>query len=260
MLKLLISGCNGRMGRAVEEVCASEPEITITGGIDLLGPGEREFPIVSSPAGFRGEADVLVDFSAPAALEGLLEWGQTRRVPLVLCTTGYRPVQQEAIAQMARRIPIFRSANMSLGVNVLLDLVRRAAAVLGGDFDIEIVERHHSKKLDAPSGTALMLAGAAAEALPCPPSYVYERQSTRKSRDRREIGISSVRGGGIVGDHEVLFAGRNEVIELRHSALSREVFASGAVQAARFLTGVSEPGLYTMSDLVEWLGGPRASV
>ena len=250
MLKLLISGCNGRMGRAVEEVCASEPEITITGGIDLLGPGEREFPVVSSPAGFRGEADVLVDFSAPAALEGLLEWGQTRRVPLVLCTTGYRPVQQEAIAQTARRIPIFRSANMSLGINVLLDLVRRAAAVLGGDFDIEIVERHHSKKLDAPSGTALMLAEAAASALPYEPEYVYDRHSVRKPRDKREIGVSSLRGGTIVGDHTVVFAGRDEVIEISHHAASREVFAAGAVKAAKFLAGVDRPGLYDMSHLI----------
>lgn len=258
MLKLLISGCNGRMGRAVEEVCASDPEIAVAGGIDLLGPGEREFPVVSSPANFRGEAGVLVDFSSPSALEGLLELGQTRHIPLVLCTTGYSPEQLEAVEQAARHVPIFRSANMSLGVNVLLDLVRRAAAVLGGAYDIEIVERHHGRKLDAPSGTALMLAGAAAEALPYAPSYVYQRQSLRKSRDRREIGISSVRGGGIVGDHEVLFAGRNEILELRHSALSREVFASGAVQAARFLAGVSEPGLYAMPDLVEHLGIPRS--
>ena len=168
----------------------------------------------------------------------------------MLATTGYSEEQLEQVRQAAQSIPIFRSANMSLGINVLIDLVRRAAALLGEDFDIEIEERHHRRKLDAPSGTALMLAEAAAGALPYEPSLVYDRHSVRKPRDRREIGMSSLRGGTIVGDHTVVFAGRDEVIELTHRAASREVFAAGAVKAAKFLAGVDAPGLYDMSHLI----------
>lgn len=249
-MKLVISGCNGHMGRVVEEICAGEADIEVVAGIDLLGVGSGNYPIFSSPAEFTGEADTLIDFSSPAALEGLLELGRGRKLPLVLATTGYSDVQIAAISEAARQTPIFRSANMSLGINVLLELVRRASAVLGEGYDVEIVERHHNRKVDAPSGTALMIADAAAEALPYDPAYVYERQSVRKPRDKQDIGISSVRGGGIVGDHEIIFAGRDEVIEIKHSAMSREVFASGAVKAARFLAGVGAPGLYSMTDLV----------
>ena len=194
---------------------------------------------------------MVVDFSSPAALEGLLEFGMARHIPLVLATTGYSEEQLAAIDRAAAVIPIFRSANMSLGVNVLLELVRSAARALSEGYDLEIVERHHNKKVDAPSGTALMIADAAAEVLPYEPEYVYDRQSVRRARGKTEIGISSVRGGGIVGDHEVIFAGRDEVIELRHTAMSRDVFASGAVRAARFLASVEKPGLYSMSDLLK---------
>ncbi|MCI8477360.1 MAG: 4-hydroxy-tetrahydrodipicolinate reductase [Oscillospiraceae bacterium] len=249
-MKLIISGCNGHMGRVVASICAGEADLEVAAGIDLLGTSNSEFPVFSSPAEVTVQADALIDFSNPAALEGLLELGRTRRIPLVLATTGYSDTQLTAISSAANEVPIFRSANFSLGVNVLLDLVRRAAAVLGEHYDIELVERHHNRKVDAPSGTAFMIAEAAAEALPYRPEYVYDRQSVRKRRDRHEIGISSVRGGGIVGDHEVIFAGRDEVIEIKHSAMSREVFASGAVQAARFLSTVSKPGLYSMADLV----------
>lgn len=246
-MKLIISGCNGHMGRAVERICSSEADIEIAAGIDLLG-SLHKFPVYSSPSEWKGDADVLIDFSSPAALDGLLEFGCTRHIPLVLATTGYSDTQLTAIDAAAKRIPIFRSANMSFGVNVLLDLVRRASALLG-DYDIEIVERHHNRKVDAPSGTAFMIANAAAEALPSP-TYIYERQSIRRPREKNEIGISSIRGGGIVGEHEIIFAGQREVIELKHSAISREVFASGALQAARFLVCVSAPGLYSMSDLI----------
>ena len=250
MVRLIISGCNGRMGRVVESMCSASPEFEIAAGIDLLGAGDRDFPGLSTPAELQGQADVVGDFSSPAALDGLLEFGITRSIPLVLATTGYSKEQLTAIDKAAARIPIFRSANMSLGVNVLLELVRSAARALGDGYDIEIVERHHNKKVDAPSGTALMIADAAAEVLPYHPEYVYGRQAVRQPRGKTEIGISSVRGGGIVGDHEVIFAGREEVIELRHSAMSREVFASGAVRAARFLASVEQPGLYSMSDLL----------
>jgi len=254
MIKLIVSGCNGRMGRAVECACAGQPDLELAAGIDLLGPGEREFPVFSSPSECRVQADVLVDFSSPSALSGLLDFGLTRRVPLVLCTTGYTSQQQAAIETAAGQLPIFRCVNMSLGVNLLLDLVRRAASVLRESFDIEITERHHAKKLDAPSGTALMLAEAAAETFSGAPSYIYDRHAVRQSRERREIGISCIRGGGIVGDHEVLFAGQDELIELRHCAIRREVFASGAVKAARFLAQVETPGLYSMAQLIDHLG------
>lgn len=251
MLKILISGCNGHMGQVVAQICRESGDVEIAAGFDLLGQKQDDFPVYSSPAEFRGQADALIDFSAPAALPALLELGRTRRLPLVLATTGYSPEQLAAIDAAAREIPIFRSGNMSLGVNVLTELVSKAAAALGSGFDVEIVERHHRRKVDAPSGTALMLAQAAASALPYEPEYVYQRQSVRRPRDSKEIGISSVRGGNIVGDHEVIFAGRDEVIELKHSAMSREVFASGALRAARFLAQVKTPGLYSMKDLVE---------
>ena len=254
MLSLVISGCNGHMGRVVESICAADPEIQIAAGFDLLGSGEREFPVFSSPAQFSAGADAAIDFSHPSALDSLLSWALERRVALVLATTGYTPEQLAQIDDAARSIPIFRSANMSLGINVLMDLVRRTAAILGESYDVEIVERHHRRKVDAPSGTALMLAQAAAEGLPYAPEYAYERQSVRRPRGDHEIGISSVRGGTIVGEHEVLFAGRDEVIELRHSAQSREVFANGAVRAAKFLAGKA-PGLYSMADLVQAVTG-----
>ncbi|MEA4954068.1 MAG: 4-hydroxy-tetrahydrodipicolinate reductase [Pseudoflavonifractor sp.] len=249
MLKVLISGCNGHMGQVVAQVCQEAGDVEIAAGFDLLGAENGEFPVFSSPAAFPGEADVLIDFSSPAALPALLDFGLSRRIPLVLATTGYSEEQLTAVITASEQIPVFRSGNMSLGINVLMALVTKAAAALEG-FDVEIVERHHNRKVDAPSGTALMLAQAAAEGLPYLPDYVYERESVRKPRDKREIGISSVRGGNIVGDHEVLFAGRDETIELRHSAMSREVFASGALRAARFLAATPGPELYSMKDLV----------
>ena len=251
MLRLILSGCNGRMGRAVEHLCAAQPDLEIAAGFDLLGTGDRDFPVFSSPAEFQGQADAVIDFSSPAALPALLDFCTARRLPVVLATTGYSQEQLAAIDRAAERIPVFRSANMSVGVNVLLALVRQATAALGGDYNIEIVEKHHNKKVDAPSGTALMLADAAASALPCQPDYVYDRHSVRRARAKEEIGICPVRGGGIVGDHDVLCAGENEVITLSHSAMSREVFASGAIRAARFLSGVASPGLYSMTDLVQ---------
>lgn len=251
MFKTLISGCNGHMGQVVVQICREAGDVEIAAGFDLLGQKNDDFPVYASPSEFTGTADALIDFSSPAALSSLLELGKSRHIPLVLATTGYSEEQQAQIQEASKTVPIFRSGNFSLGINVLMNLVRRAAAALGGDYDVEIVERHHRRKVDAPSGTALMLAQAASEALPYQPGYVYERQSVRRPRGKTEIGISSVRGGNIVGDHEVIFAGRDEVIELRHSAMSREVFASGALRAARYLAGVEQPGLYDMEDLVK---------
>lgn len=253
MTKLILSGCNGRMGKVVAQLCEADPQITLVAGIDPLGGGQGHFPVVALPSECQVDGDVVVDFSASAALSPLLDWAVARRLPLVLATTGYTPEQIEEIEGASRVIPVFRSANLSLGVNLLLELTRRAAQVLGEDFDIEIVERHHNKKVDAPSGTALMLADAAKEGLNFVPTYVYERQSVRKSRDHKEIGISALRGGTIVGDHEVVFAGHDEVIELHHHAASREIFARGALRAAKFLTTAEHPGLYTMDDVLERL-------
>ena len=249
MQKIIISGCCGHMGRAVADICANDPEVEVAAGIDLLAQ-PMDFPVFSTPAACNVQADAVIDFSNPAALDGLLELCTARKLPIVLATTGYSEEQLARIDEAARVIPVFRSANMSLGINVLLDLVKRAAALLGDDFDVEISERHHSRKLDAPSGTALMLADAAAQALPYEAQYVYDRYSVRKPRDKREIGISSLRGGTIVGDHTVVFAGRDEVIEFTHRAASREVFAVGAVKAAKFLAVVDAPGMYDMSHLI----------
>lgn len=248
--KIIISGCNGRMGRVVESICEADPDVSVVAGFDV-SLESRAFPVFVSPANFTGEADAVIDFSSPAALDGLLAFALERKVPLVLATTGYSDEQLAQIDETSKRIPIFRSANMSLGINVLLELVKKAAAVLGDSYDIEIVEKHHNRKVDAPSGTALMIADAAASALNFKPEYVYERHSVRQSRDKKEIGISAVRGGTIVGIHEIMFAGRDEIIEIKHTAMSREIFANGAVKAAKFLAGVSKPGMYDMSMLVE---------
>lgn len=251
MKMIIISGCNGRMGHVVADICANDPDVEVVGGFDILGQSDHSFPVFSNPALCTVRADAVIDFSSPAALPGLLEFGKRTHTPLVLATTGYTEEDQAAIASAAEELPIFRSANMSLGINVLLDLVKRATAVLGRDCDIEIVERHHNRKVDAPSGTALMIADAAASALPYAAEYIYDRQSVRKPREKQEIGISSVRGGTIVGDHTILFAGRDEVIEISHHAASREIFANGAVAAAKFLASVTAPGLYNMQDLLE---------
>ena len=249
MHKIIISGCNGHMGRVVEALCSADPDVEVVAGFDILG-SERPFPVYSSPALFTGEADAVIDFSSPAALDGLLDFAKTRHIPLVLATTGYTPEQVARIGAAATQVPIFRSANMSLGINVLLSLVKKAAGVLGDNYDIEIVERHHRRKVDAPSGTALMIADAAAEACGHETEYVYDRQSVRRPRDKKEIGICAVRGGTIVGEHEIIFAGHDEIMEIKHTALSRDIFASGAVQAAKFISGVSQPGLYDMSCLI----------
>ena len=250
MIRVMISGCCGHMGRVVSQLCLEDPQIQVVAGVDILGGGSQDYPVFSSPAQCEAQVDVVIDFSAPAALPALLEYALATRTPLVLATTGYNQEDLERIQDAARQVPLFRSANMSLGINVLLDLVRRAAAVLGESCDIEIIERHHHRKVDAPSGTALMIADAASSALPRPAEYVYDRHSVRKPRDPGEIGISAVRGGTIVGDHTVLFAGHDETIEISHHAASREIFAAGAVRAAKFLSQVQAPGLYDMASLL----------
>lgn len=251
MLKIIVSGCNGHMGRVVASLCAADSQVEVVAGFDVLGSTDREFPVYSSPTQFKGEADAVIDFSSPAALDGLLAFAKGTKTPLVLATTGYTPEQVAQVGAAALEVPIFRSANMSLGINVLLELVKKAASVLGDSYDIEIVERHHRRKVDAPSGTALMIADAAAESCGHETEYVFERHSARHPREKKEIGISAVRGGTIVGEHEIIFAGHDEIMEIKHTALSREIFAQGAVQAAKFMATVKEPGLYDMGMLVK---------
>lgn len=251
MQKIIISGCNGHMGRVVESLCQADPQVEIAAGFDVMGTADHDYPVYSSPAHFTGHADAVIDFSSPAALDGLLAFAKATKTPLVLATTGYTPEQLAQIGAAALEVPIFRSANMSLGINVLLELVKKAASILGDSYDIEIVERHHRRKVDAPSGTALMIADAAAAACGHETEYVFERHSTRHPRDKKEIGISAVRGGTIVGEHEIIFAGHDEVMEIKHTALSREIFAQGAVEAAKFMATVTQPGMYDMSQLVK---------
>lgn len=209
-----------------------------------------DYPVYADPMEFAGEADVLVDFSNSAALLHLLDYCTDKKFPCVLCTTGYSEDQLVQISHASETIPVFRSGNMSLGINLLIQLVKKASAVLGENFDVEIIEKHHNQKVDAPSGTALMLADAAASALPHESEYVYDRHSVRQKRSREEIGISSIRGGTIVGEHDVLFCGPDEVVELKHTATSRDVFANGALSAALFLAAVKAPGMYSMDDVL----------
>ncbi len=249
MLKLIVSGFNGRMGQVVYHLASEHPAFTPVAGFTRHPGPSGAIPLFAQPEAYKDDADVVVDFSNHDFLSPLLSYCLSRRLPVVLASTGYTEVQQAQIVAAAEKIPVFQSANMSVGINALMALVKQAAAALGKTWDIEIVERHHNKKLDAPSGTALMLADAAKSALPFEAEYVYERQSARRPRAKKEIGISAVRGGTIVGDHDVIFAGHNEVIELTHRAQSREVFASGALEAALFLSG-KPAGLYSMQDLL----------
>jgi 4-hydroxy-tetrahydrodipicolinate reductase len=249
MLKLVLAGCSGYMGRVVTDIVSRGSDISIVAGIDLCGHLKVSYPVFNDPADFTGDADVVLDFSNPTALDGLLFYCKSKSTPLILCATGYSPEQIDTIEQASKQIPIFRSGNMSVGINLLADLIKRACAVLGEDFDVEIIERHHRRKVDAPSGTAIMLADAASSALPYDADYVYERESIRKPRDKHEIGISAMRGGTIVGVHDVIFAGLDEVIEFRHTAASRDVFAVGALRAVRFITG-KPAGLYNMKDVL----------
>jgi len=249
MVKIALSGCCGRMGRAVARLSTASADTKIVAGSDLLTVPYADFPIYPSLKEFPAHADVVVDFSNPAAFEALLTYCLETKTPLVLCTTGLSKEQLAQVDEATKTIAVFRSANMSIGISLLADLARRAAAVYGEYADVEIIEQHHNQKLDAPSGTALMLYDALAEALPYETEPVYDRHERREKRPAHEIGISSIRGGTIVGEHEILFCGTDEVITLKHSALSREAFAVGALRAAKFLAG-KKPGLYNMQDLL----------
>lgn len=250
MIKILMSGCNGKMGQMITGLVKEDDGVEIVAGVDTYTGIQNTYPVFTSMAECDADVDVVIDFSNAAALEGLLEFCVGKQVPAVICSTGYSEEQLAKIQEASARVAILKSANMSMGINLLLKLLKDAARVLApAGYDIELVEKHHNQKLDAPSGTALALADSVNEALGNEYHYVYDRSTVRQKRDAKEIGISALRGGTIVGEHEVIFAGTDEVIEFKHTAYSRSVFGKGAVEAAKFLAG-KESGMYDMSDVV----------
>ena len=249
MTDIIIQGIYGRMGRALVEKIGAREDCRIVAGVDREAGRIGEIPVY---AGFdvlpcKG---VIIDFSSPAGAVAAAQYGAANGLPCVICSTGLSREDEAALEVASTRTPIFRSANMSVGVNVLIELARQATKILGGEFDIEIIEKHHNQKLDAPSGTAIMLADAVASALPYKAEYVYDRHERHEKRPAHEIGISAIRGGTIVGEHSVLFCGRDEIIEIKHTALSREVFAVGAVDAAEYMATRTQPGMYDMNDVI----------
>lgn len=248
--KIILSGVCGRMGKAVYEMACADPSCEIVCGVDICaGNASLPFPVYAGFSDINESADVIIDFSHHSAVCDVLGYAKQKRIPAVIATTGHDEEETALIEQSALNIPVFYSRNMSIGINLMISLAKKAASVLGGSFDIEIVEEHHSKKLDAPSGTALMIADAVRDTLDNGTSYVYDRHLDRKPRGKNEIGIHSVRGGSIVGEHEIIFAGQDEVFRIHHSAFSREVFAKGALSAAMFLVG-KDAGLYNMEHML----------
>ncbi len=249
MKKNCSCGACGHLGRVIADVIKGREDAITVSGIDICGDDNSTFPIVKTPSELTEKPDVIIDFSHPSVLDSLLEYCVNTNTPVVIATTGYSAEQIEKIKATAEKIPVFFSFNMSLGINLLASLARSASKLLGGQFDIEIVEKHHNQKLDAPSGTAIMLANAINETLDNKYNYVYDRHTERKKRDKYEIGMHAIRGGTIVGEHDIIFAGRDEVITLSHHAASKSVFAVGAVNAAVFLAE-QKAGLYDMSALI----------
>lgn len=250
MIKILMHGCNGRMGQMISGLVRDEEEMMIAAGVDTYQGVSNEYPVFGSIDACDDDVDVVIDFSNAAAADAVMEYCAKRQIPLVFCTTGLSEEQLQKLEDTAKQTAVLKSANMSLGINLLLKLLKDAAKVLApAGYDIEIVEKHHNQKLDAPSGTALALADSINEAMDGSYVYTYDRSQVRRKREKKEIGISAVRGGTIVGEHEVLFAGLDEVIELKHTAYSRSVFGKGALEAARFLAG-KPAGMYDMSDVI----------
>ncbi len=249
MTKIILSGCNGKMGRVITDCVSKRDDCTIVAGVDLNTEMLGGYPVYDSFDKVTEAADVIIDFSHPSVLENLLIFAKKNSLPLVLATTGFSASQTEQIKASANDIPLFFTFNMSLGINLLVALSKKAAAILDGNFDIEIVEKHHNQKIDAPSGTAIMLAEAINKTLDDKMMYEYDRHSKREKRPQNEIGIHSIRGGNIVGEHEVIFAGHDEVISLSHRATSKEVFAVGALKAALYMDGKAA-GLYDMNNVI----------
>ncbi len=248
MTNIILVGCNGKMGQVICRLAENDPEARIVCGVDISGEKKNDFPVYTE---FNSEikGDAIIDFSHPSALTGTLEFAKSKRIPAVVATTGFSDAQKAELAQAAKEAPVFFSANMSLGINLLIQLAQRATQLLEDSFDIEIIEKHHNQKIDAPSGTALAIADAINEVSKADNEYIYDRHDVRKKRSKREIGIHAVRGGTIVGEHSVIFAGQDEIVEITHRATSKEIFAVGAIKAAKFMAGKG-PGLYNMRDLV----------
>lgn len=250
MVKIIMHGCNGHMGQVISDIVEKDSDAEIVAGIDIADQGKNSYPVFTDIDACQTEADAIIDFSSAKATDKLLEYSAARQIPVVLCSTGLSEEQLAKVEETSRKVAVLKSANMSLGINTLLKLVQDAARVLAAaGFDMEIVEKHHRLKVDAPSGTALALADSLNEAMDNKYHYVYDRSQKREKRDDKEIGISAVRGGTIVGEHEVIFAGQDEVIEFKHTAYSKAIFGKGAVEAAKFIAG-KPAGRYDMSDVI----------
>ena len=250
MVKMIMHGCNGKMGQVITKIVKEDANAEIVAGIDKYMGIQNDYPVFESIDKCDVEADVVIDFSNAAAVDGLLDYCVEKQVPVVLCTTGLSEEQLCKVQEASKKVAVLKSANMSLGVNMLLKLLQDATKILApAGFDIEIVERHHNQKVDAPSGTALAMADSINAAMNDEYTYTYDRSQVRQKRDKKEIGISAVRGGTIVGEHEVIYAGEDEVIEFKHTAHSKAVFAKGAVEAGKFLKGKGA-GLYSMQDVI----------
>ena len=251
MIKVIMHGCNGMMGRMITDLMKEDAQASIVAGIDIYDDGHNDYPVFSAIEECDVDADVIIDFASVKAIDALLKYSVEKQVPVVLCTTGLSDEQLASVEAASKKVAVLKSANMSLGINTLMNLLQKAAAVFTpAGFDVEIVEKHHNKKLDAPSGTALALADSINEAMDNKYEYIYDRSQEKKRREKSEIGISAVRGGTIVGEHEVIFAGTDEVIEFKHTAYSKAVFGKGAIQAAKFLAG-KPAGYYNMSHVIE---------
>ena len=251
MTKVIMHDCNGKMGQMITGLIAADDEIEIVAGVDAFETGNNTYPVFKSIGLCDIGADVVIDFSNAQAIDGLLDYCMEKKLPCVLCTTGLSEAQLQKVEEAGEKTAVLKSANMSLGINLLLKLLKDAAGILApAGFDIEIVEKHHNKKVDAPSGTALALADSINEELDNAYEYIYDRSGRREKRPVKEIGLSAVRGGTIVGEHDVIFAGADDVITFSHTAYSKAVFGKGAIQAAKFLAG-KPAGKYDMSDVVD---------
>jgi len=249
LINILMSGCNGKMGQVISRLSEQYEDLHIAAGYDIADNGKNNYPVFTDLKSCNVKLDVIIDFSNPIVLDGLISFAVAKKIPVIVATTGISPAQKKLLEQASQSIPLFFSANMSLGVNLLIDLVKKAAKLLDQNFDIEIIEKHHNQKLDAPSGTALAIADSINSVLDHKQDYVYDRHSRRKKRSKTEIGIHAVRGGTIVGEHSVIFAGNDEIIEINHSAMSKDIFGTGALRAARFIYN-KKPGMYNMNDLI----------
>ena len=250
MVKIMMHGCNGVMGQVISKIVEETEGAVMACGVDRVDDGHNDYPVFTDINACDVEVDAIIDFSAAPAVDGLLDFAVERQIPVVLCTTGLSDEQLERVHEASKKTAVLRSANMSLGVNTLFKVLKSMTKLLAdAGFDIDIVEKHHRRKLDAPSGTAIALAEAVNEPLNNEYEFVYDRSQRREQRPKKEIGISAVRGGTIVGEHEIIFAGQDEVIELKHTAYSRAIFGKGAVSAALYLSG-KEAGMYDMSDVI----------